>query len=366
MEMAIALAAAGLVALLISTALTPLVILVSHRRSWFDLPDERKIHTNPVPRLGGIAIFFALLISALAVPLLLPVAFRSSGPVVYTVRFIPVFFAFCLIFVMGLLDDFHNLHALLKFLLQIVAASLVTAGGFTISSLGIRGLPVIQLGVFAYPITILWIVAISNAINLVDGVDGLAGGIAGWSALSLGVIGILKGQTMPALFSFCLLGSVIGFLSFNFPPARIFMGDSGSLFLGFVLAVIPLLGAPGATTMVDMVAPATVLLIPILDTVSAIARRLREKRSIYSPDKQHIHHKLLDLGLKETSLLLIVYGFCAYFGTASILTHFLRRGPAIVLLAVVWITAVLAFTILNSIRLKRKALPAASDAGTGG
>jgi UDP-GlcNAc:undecaprenyl-phosphate GlcNAc-1-phosphate transferase len=362
MEMAIALAAAGLVALIISTAVTPLVIMVSHRRQWFDIPDERKIHTNPVPRLGGIAIFSGLMISALAVPLLLPVAFRASWPVVYTVRLVPVFGAFCLIHVMGLVDDFHNLHALLKFLLQFVAASLVTVGGFTISAVGIPGLHVYQLGVFAYPITVLWIVAISNAINLVDGVDGLAGGIAGWSALSLGVMCLLKGQAVPALFSFCLLGSVIGFLSFNFPPARIFMGDSGSLLLGFVLAVIPLLGAPGATTIRDIAAPATVLLIPILDTVSAIVRRVREKRSIYSPDKEHIHHKLLAIGLKETPILLIVYGCCALFGIAAIASLYLQRGPAIVLLAVVWITAVLAFGILNSIRQKRKALPAGSDA----
>jgi UDP-GlcNAc:undecaprenyl-phosphate GlcNAc-1-phosphate transferase len=366
MKIAIEMAAAGLVALIISTAVTPLVILVSHRRQWFDIPNERKIHTNPVPRLGGMAIFAALLISALAVPLLLPVAFHSSWPVAYTVRFIPVIIAFCLIHVMGLVDDFHNLHALLKFLLQIVAASLLTIGGFAITAVGIPGLPVYQLGVFSYPITVLWIVAISNAINLVDGVDGLAGGIAGLSALSLGVMCLLKGQAVPALFSFCLLGSVIGFLWFNFPPARIFMGDSGSLFLGFVLAVIPLLGAPGATSIGDMVAPATVLLIPILDTVSAIVRRLREKRAIHSPDKQHIHHKLLAIGLKEIPMLLIIYGFCAYFGIAAIASLYLHRGPAMVLLAAVWATAVVAFSILNSIRQKRKTLPAASDAGARG
>jgi UDP-GlcNAc:undecaprenyl-phosphate GlcNAc-1-phosphate transferase len=279
----------------------------------------------------------------------------------YSLRYVPVFIAFCLIHMLGLVDDFHNLRALLKFSLQIAAAILVTVGGFTISVIRIPGLPELSLGIFAYPITALWIVTISNAINLVDGIDGLAGGIAGFSALAFGIMCLLQGHVMPALFAFSLLGAVLGFLAFNLPPARIFMGDSGSLLLGFVLAVIPLMVGAGSTSIVDMLAPATVLLVPILDTIAAIARRVRAKRPIYSPDRDHIHHKLLALGLKETSILLILYAWCAYAGTAAVVSLFMRRGQAVMLLAAVWATAALAYAVLHSMNQKRKSLPASVE-----
>jgi UDP-GlcNAc:undecaprenyl-phosphate/decaprenyl-phosphate GlcNAc-1-phosphate transferase len=359
MELAIALAAAGVLALIVSAAIIPAVIGISHRRKWYDIPDERKIHNNPIPRLGGIGIFLGLIVSAVAVPLLLPVLFPGRPwPVSYSLRYLPVFVSFGLIHFMGLADDFHNLHALLKFALQIAAASLVTVGGFTISTVHIPGLTTFSLGIFAYPVTVLWIVAISNAINLMDGIDGLAGGIAGISALTLGIISLLNAQPMPALVAFCLFGSVLGFLAFNFPPAKVFMGDSGSLMLGFVLAVIPLLGGPGKTTIGSMFAPATILLIPILDTISAIVRRTREKRAIYSPDRQHIHHKLLALDLKETSILLIIYGACVLFSVSAVASQLLSRGLSMLLLGLVWVAALLAFHILNAILRRRKPLPA--------
>lgn len=361
METASALAAAGALALIVSIVMMPLVILVAHQRRWFDIPNERKIHTDPIPRLGGIGLFFGLVISSVSVPLVLPALFPDSWPVGYTLRYLPVFVAFCLIHTLGLVDDFHNLRALLKFSLQIAAAVLVTVGGFTISVIRIPGLPELSLGIFAYPITALWIVTISNAINLVDGIDGLAGGIAGFSALSLGVMCLLQGQVMPALIAFSLLGAVLGFLAFNLPPARIFMGDSGSLLLGFVLAVIPLMGGAGGASIVDMFAPATVLLIPIIDTIAAIARRVRAKRPIYKPDRDHIHHKLLALGLKETTILLILYGWCAYAGIAAAVSLFLRRGQAAMLLAAVWATAASAYAVLHSMNQKRKSIPASLE-----
>ena len=358
METASALAAAGALALIISIVMMPLVILVAHRRRWFDIPNERKIHTDPIPRLGGIGLFAGLVVSSVAVPLVLPLVFPDSWQLTYSLRYLPVFIAFCLIFVLGLVDDFHNLRALLKFSLQIAAAVLVTVGGFTISVIRIPGLPEISLGIFAYPITALWIVTISNAINLVDGIDGLAGGIAGVSALALGIMCLLQGQVMPALIAFSLLGAVLGFLAFNLPPARIFMGDSGSLLLGFVLAVIPLMVAPGATSIVDLLPPATVLFVPILDTIAAIARRVRAKRPIYSPDREHIHHKLLALGLKETAILLILYAWCIYFGAIASVSLFLHRGQAAVLLLFAWVTGLLAYSILHTMNQRRKSIPA--------
>jgi UDP-GlcNAc:undecaprenyl-phosphate/decaprenyl-phosphate GlcNAc-1-phosphate transferase len=367
MTVAITLAAGALLALVISSAITPAVIYTSHKRQWYDIPNERKIHTNPIPRLGGIAIFAGLIVSAVAVPLLLPVLFHGDWPVSYAPRYLALFLAFAMIHVMGLVDDFHNLEALLKLCLQVLAAIVVCAGGFTISHIEIPWSPIpmqISLGIFSYPLTVFWIVAISNAVNLVDGVDGMAGGIAAFSALSMALMCILAGEIAPALIAFCLLGAVLGFLTFNFPPARIFMVDSGSLLLGFVLAVIPLVGTPGATTVGEMFPAATILLIPIMDTATAIMRRVREKRAIHSADKEHIHHKLLALGIKETSLLSIIYSSCIVFGAAAVGSLYLPPATGGVLLGITWLMGVLGYGVLRTFRYRQKALLAHLEGGT--
>jgi UDP-GlcNAc:undecaprenyl-phosphate GlcNAc-1-phosphate transferase len=355
MQNAIALVAAGALGLLVSFGIIPVVLSVSHRREWYDIPNERKIHTNPIPRLGGIGIFWGLVAPSIAVPLFLALLTGRGEPLAYQARYLYPLFGFCLIHGMGLVDDFHNLNAGLKFTLQIVAASLVTVGGFTISRVSFPGMGSLSFGIFSYPLTVLWIVALSNAINLVDGVDGLAGGIAALAALSLALMNIITGHLVPALVSLALLGSVAGFLAFNLPPARIFMGDSGALLIGFVLAVIPLMAKPGESSVEDMVAPATLLAIPILDTLLAIIRRVRERRAIHSADKAHIHHRLLALGLKEPALLGIVYSACIVFGAAAVGSLFLRRIVGLGILAVVWILAIAAVLVLG--RLKRR-LPA--------
>lgn len=303
------------------------------------------------------------MLSALAVPLLLPVIAPGTWPVQYGLRFLPVFLAFGLIHSLGLLDDFRNLHALLKFSLQAVAAILVVIGGFTISEVNIPSVGLVSLGVAAWPLTVIWIIAISNAVNFVDGIDGLAGGIAGIAALAMGVSAFLLGSGTPAVMAFALLGAVLGFLLFNYPPARIFMGDSGSLLLGFTLAVIPLLRTSTPTSLGDLLGPATVLAVPILDMVTAIVRRAREGRAIYSPDKEHIHHKLLALGLKDTTILAIIYGLCAYLAVAAIASIFLSRTHALILFAGVWMTSVLGYVILNGLNQKRKTLRAPSLQG---
>ncbi|HVP18450.1 MAG TPA: MraY family glycosyltransferase [Spirochaetia bacterium] len=354
--MVITLTAAGLLALVVSTVLTPVVIRISRRQRWFDMPNERKIHTSPVPRLGGIGMFVAFLTSALAVPLLLPVVAPGPWPVHYGLNFVPVFFGFALIHVLGLLDDFHDLHAIWKFIMQIAAAALVIVGCFAVSVVNIPSVGPVPLGFLSWPVTILWIIAISNAVNFVDGLDGLAGGISAIAALALGASAYLMGTPTPALMAFALLGAILGFLLFNYPPARLFMGDSGALFLGFTLAVIPLLRTPGSTSLGDLLAPATVLAVPILDVVAAIARRVREKRPIYSPDKQHIHHKLLALGLKDTTILVVIYSFCAYVALASVASIFLPRTRALILFGCVWATSILAYGILTGLAQKRKVL----------
>ncbi len=192
--------------------------------------------SNSAPRRGRI--FLGVLAGSLLVPLVLPRLLPTLA-LGYSSRYVFLFIAFGIINGMGLIDDFHNLDALLKLSLQIVAAALVTVGGFTISRFTFPGLGTISLGVLSYPITIFWLVALSNAFNLVDGVDGLAGGIAVIAALSIGLLCLMDNGGISALIAFSVVGAALGFLLFNFPPARIFMGDSGSLVLGFILAARP-------------------------------------------------------------------------------------------------------------------------------
>jgi len=354
MMITISVCAAGIIAFLVSAVITPLIISVSHKRQWYDIPNERKIHTDPIPRLGGMGIFCGFLLAAVGIPPLMKALFPASYSVAYDLSYLPVFLAFTIIHATGLVDDFHNLHALVKLLLQIIAATFVTVGGFAISSLWVPGIGTVALGVFAYPITILWIVAISNALNLVDGVDGLAGGITAIAATFLGVMCLTRGGALPGIIAFSLMGASLGFLRSNLPPARIFMGDSGALMIGFVLATLPLLVSPGQTSVMDCCAPATVLLIPILDTLSAIVRRLRERRPIHSPDKEHVHHKLLDIGLTNSRLLLVMYAACVLFGLSALGSLSLDRWYALGLLVATWLVAMAALGLLSSVRGKRK------------
>jgi UDP-GlcNAc:undecaprenyl-phosphate GlcNAc-1-phosphate transferase len=302
------LALGGALALALSAAAIPLIIRVANRNSWYDLPNGRKVHTSPLPRLGGAGMYAAVLASIVAVTALFPLA-GGGEAFGFSREFLFVQAGFLVIFATGLIDDFRNLAAPLKFFLQVAAGVLVTLGGFTIDALALPGLSALHLGWAAWPITVLWLVSLSNAMNLVDGVDGFAGAIAAMAALALGASAFIHGRYGAALLAVCLLGAVAGFLLFNFPPARIFMGDSGSLLLGFMLATLPLLRGSnqpdGATLFLDLAATVAVLALPVLDTLTAIARRLHAGQPIHRADKLHLHHKLQALGLSDRTLFLI-------------------------------------------------------------
>jgi UDP-GlcNAc:undecaprenyl-phosphate/decaprenyl-phosphate GlcNAc-1-phosphate transferase len=363
METPILLAAAGLCAFAVNLALLPLIIRVSNRRGWYDLPNGRKVHTSPVPRLGGVGIFASFLIAAVAVPAVVGALRGYPSLLPYEPRYAFLAGAFILMTGIGLADDFFSLSARLKFLLQIFAAILVTAGGFTLGPIRLPGGQVWSLGIFAYPLTVLWIVSLSNAMNLVDGVDGFAGGIAAFAALTLGVLAVMQGSALPALAAFSLLGSVAAFLIFNFPPARIFMGDSGAYLLGFTLSILPLLGQSSGSSLDILVAAVTLLTIPIIDTISAIVRRMRQKVSIGTPDKEHIHHRLREIGLKDRKLVLITYLYCFLLGAVSVAASLLRGLGSVLILAAAWACSIAAFFALRSAEVRGKA--AAPDT-TGG
>lgn len=337
---------AFIAATVVTLLLIPGILVLAHRNQWYDKIDERKVHNTNTPRLGGVGMFASFLIvgilAALAARSVLGVHARLES----YAGLASVAIGIVLIHAVGLIDDFTNIRALVKLLGQILAAVVVTFGGLTLHQIGIPGFGTyINLGIFAYPVTVVWIIALSNALNLVDGLDGYAGGIAGNAALFYGVVATVQGNHTQALLSFILAGAILGFLVFNFPPARIFMGDSGSLFLGFALAVIPLIPGPDGQRTMSMLVPLSVLMIPILDTIYAIVRRQREGRPFYSPDRGHLHHKLLDLGMAPRTILAVVYSYCFVMGLGALVVSKLNRPATLIGLAVLWILAAVLFFV---------------------
>jgi len=333
---------------------TPFLISFSHKKGIYDSMDERKIHVGNIPRIGGLAIFTALLISGLIAPL---VATKILGTWISPLKKItPNLFLTLggvLILFTGLWDDLKDMKAWTKFALQITAALMACMGGAVIKRIMIPFLwQNLELGLLSWPITIIWIVGIINAINLIDGMDGLAGTITLIAAAVYGISFMLADQFMLSILSFTLAGGIAGFLFFNFPQAKIFMGDSGSLFLGYFLGVIPLAAAPESGG--SLILPLTMLVIPIGDVVAAIIRRNREGTGFFTPDREHMHHKLLNMGQDERSILSLVCIFSFLFGICSILQFYLPARKGLILIFADWLIALLFFTILHYINKNHK------------
>lgn len=333
----------------VNLGLTPLIIYLAHRHQWYDETNHRKIHTEDIPRLGGIGIFVGMLVSAFVAFLVsaggpgLPstVAAEGGGFGSLVLHFAPILIGMILIHSLGLIDDFRDLRASLKFVIQIVAAVVVTLGPFRIERIPIPFVwYTLELGWFSYPVTVLWIVAISNAVNFIDGIDGLAGGTSAIAALFLAVVALMVGQGVWALVAIGLFGSLIAFLVFNGPPARIFMGDSGSYVLGFALGVFPLVLADGSGSTLDMVPGITLLAVPILDMTSSVLRRMRRGRHPFSADREHVHHRLMDHGLGTWSILLVMYGVCIVLGIVSISWFFLSTNVGMAIVFAVWLICI--------------------------
>jgi UDP-GlcNAc:undecaprenyl-phosphate GlcNAc-1-phosphate transferase len=299
------LAGAAGAAFVLNILITFLLIKLSHHQQWYDVMDHRKIHNGDIPRIGGIGIFFsALIVFVVAIVLKQTLGFAEELQLTY---WLVVLAGLAVIHFIGIMDDFSNISPRLKLFGQIAAAGAVIAFGYSFESVYI---PFIHrsfsLGWFGPVLTFFWIVGVSNAVNLIDGLDGLAGTINLLILAFFGFFSMAYGSIFVALFSFTLCGALLAFMLFNMPPARIFMGDSGSLMLGFFLAVIPLF--PAATELSGKVLPfiISLALIPIYDTLAAIVRRSLQGKAFYRPDKEHIHHKLLKLGLSNWSILLVV------------------------------------------------------------
>jgi UDP-GlcNAc:undecaprenyl-phosphate GlcNAc-1-phosphate transferase len=308
---------AMVVATATSAALTPVVRRLGIRVGAVSHPGGRHIHQTPIPRLGGLSIgiaFFA--------PLLLLCFVKSSVATVFRAeaqRSIGLLLGAILMTTVGALDDWRGVRALYKLYVQIAAGVIAFAFGFRIGAVQLPVVGVLEMGVFELPITVLWIIAIVNAVNLIDGLDGLAGGVVFFAAFTNLVVAYLSNSVFVSLLMASLLGAVLGFLFYNFNPARIFMGDSGSYFLGFILATSSITGQlQKASTAVALLVPIVSLGVPILDTMLAIVRRFLQRRSIFSPDRGHIHHRLLDMGLTHRRAVLLIYGVCLTFASAAI------------------------------------------------
>ena len=264
------------------------------------------------------------------------------------------------------------MRARTKLLLQVAAATIVAASGMRVDSIAIPLLGNLHLGAMAVPLTVFWIVGMTNSVNLIDGIDGLAGGISAIAAAGIAIIALLQGHLLTALVALALFGALAGFLLYNWPPASIFMGDSGSHLLGFSLAIVPFLDIGGAATLSTLVVPATLVLIPIVDCGAATVRRIRQRRSVGSADTDHIHYVLRALGMSDRKILLAVYSVCGYLAVVAITTTLLLRGTALYLFMfmVSWAGVLLAYGILVALHAHRRQRRGETgfqrDAGSGG
>ena len=314
-EILILVGAAFLVAFLASFSSTPLAVKLAYKIGAVDVPkDERRMHTKPIPRLGGIAIvfgFFAAVICFCVLPW----------------EIIGILLGALIIVALGVFDDRNPLPAVFKFCVQILAALIPVMFGVKIEFFTNPNLFSASeywvLGGISIPITVLWIVGLTNAVNLIDGLDGLAAGVASISSLCLVIIALLVSDYNIAVLTACLAGACFGFLPYNFNPAKIFMGDSGSTFLGYMLACISIEGVFKGYAVVSFAVPLLIVALPLFDTSTAILRRLKNKKPIMSPDRGHIHHRLIDMGFSQKQAVLILYAISALMGaTAIVLTQF--------------------------------------------
>ena len=297
---------AGIISFVICVLIIPILIKLSEKNHWFDEIDDRKIHSGQISRLAGVAVFISMM-AGLIIGLLL-VNFKTGILKDFPAgRFISFFIAFLLIHVIGLIDDFINIRPRYKFLIQILAALIIIIPDRTISMLYIPFFDVtLNIGILGYPLTLVWIIGACNAVNLIDGMDGLSGGITAIASLALALIAMALGNPVTAIISFALFGSLVGFLVFNFPPAKIFIGDSGALFLGFALASLPLLEINYNSDM-TLIISVSILFIPVIDTLTSMLRRMRRKQSPFAPDREHLHHKLMDRKFSTVQILLTIY-----------------------------------------------------------
>jgi UDP-GlcNAc:undecaprenyl-phosphate GlcNAc-1-phosphate transferase len=312
-------------AMVVALVLTPVMRAVGHRYGLLDQPDERKIHEVPIPRLGGIGMAVAFAI-AIGLAMLYSPDLGALGSVRPN-RAPEILAGVAVLLLVGIWDDVRGMRPLVKLLLQIGAATLAWWLGLSIDKL-VGPWGTVSVEAISLPLTVLWIVAVINAVNLIDGLDGLAAGVCAISGTTFAIIALSLGRPDAAVLSAIVAGACFGFLRHNFYPARIFMGDSGALLLGFVLATVSIQGLLKTAATVALFIPLFALAVPILDTSFVVARRLKHREKLYLPDQAHLHHRFLRRGFSQRQAVLYLYGWCVILGGAALATRFVpfREG----------------------------------------
>lgn len=299
------------VAMLISFVATPLVKKLAYKVGAVDVPkDNRRMHDHPIPRMGGLAIFIGCVASIL---LFADVTRPLQG----------ILLGSCLIVAVGVVDDAHPLGAGVKFILQIVAALIAVWHGVIIQTIAnpffFGDNPYWNFGIWAVPITVIWIVAVTNSVNLIDGLDGLADGVSTIGAFTMLIIALLMGDLEIAVITAALVGACVGFIPYNRNPAKIFMGDTGSTFLGFMLATVSVIGLFKFYAVISFIVPFIILGFPIFDTVSAFTRRILKGQNPMKADRSHTHHKLIDMGMNQKQAVATLYLVAGVLGLCAVM-----------------------------------------------
>jgi len=309
---------AFLISCIVTLSITPWIRKLAIRTGFMDIPDARKAHAHPTPFLGGVALFIGLTCSF--------VLFGDKSP-----HALIIGFGALATLLLGLWDDKTHASARSKLIGQIAIASVTYFSGLSISFVTdpFSG-EIIHLGWLSFPVTLIWIVGIMNTLNLIDGMDGLASGVSAICAFMMTLVAIALGQYPVALLSASILGVTLGFLRYNFTPAQIFLGDAGSLLLGYLLATVSIIGVLKSTLTLSMLLPLLMLAVPIFDTMDAILRRIKRGQPIYMADRDHIHHRLLRMGFNQKQVVLILYAMTAVFGATALTLGWFNHIYAVV------------------------------------
>ena len=321
-----------IIAVVISLFMTPIAKKIAVKVGAIDIPkDERRVHKKPMPLMGGLAIYISIIVASLI--------FLSVDKTL-----VSIIIGGTIIVISGIIDDIKGLSPRMKLLFQIIAAIVLIFGDVKIDALTnpfTQSSNLIPLNGFSIPITIFWVVGITNTLNLIDGLDGLASGVAMIASLSFLFVANKFNYIQVMIMSSIVAGACLGFLPYNFNPAKIFMGDTGALFLGFILAALSIEGVMKSVATIAVVVPIIILGVPIFDTTFAIFRRLLNGKSIAEADKGHLHHRLLKMGFSQKKTVLILYSISAIFGLCAILIAKTNSKRAVIMSMLVFIITIL-------------------------
>ena len=344
------------VAAVVSFASTPLVKTLAYKVGAIDVPkDNRRMHKVPIPRLGGLAIFLAFLLSVLV--------FAEIDR-----QMLGILLGAVMIVILGVMDDIMALKALPKLLVQIAAAAVAVYHGCVIQFFSNPNVfsetTYINLGWLSYPVTIIWIVAITNAVNFIDGLDGLAAGVSAISTAALTVIALMVAETNVAIILSALFGACLGFLPYNMNPAKIFMGDTGATFLGFMLATLSVTGLFKMYAIISFAVPFLILGVPIFDICFAFLRRIAKGQSPMTADRGHFHHRLIDMGFSQKQSVAIAYMLTAILGLAAVLLTSSGELKALILIGAIFVVGAIGVKLIFAARDTSAAAKSEADTQT--